>query len=376
MSDIRKVGPPLGLQAVNDSMSADERCAIGVSNIELLLDLEWRSNLLLGAELSRMKWSGDFTRDTVWNDDDKARGWSEWIKRRDFRLSGSDAAMKSETANTLIMWSVLYACFADENQRRAERGQLPLPLPTSVSQLRPYASLMRRVDDWQPPALDQPGAPTVPFEMEPPFAAEQAEVMAAWEAAWEAIPPEKRFRKGEPVPPSEPVSRQYFREREGLKQLKQREDRDLEDARQSALTVGGKPAIDNQQQPDAAPPPRTGRKPAPPRKSEAEIEAERRAYQVQQDARDYRLKLMNLQQSAESLRAFLKNVLSREGSEAYLTELRNVEAGIYSVDKDVQLLRDAVVTLQEVFKLATEPYTPPAPMPRSADVASDVTVDV
>lgn len=36
----------------------------------------------------------------------------------------------------------------------------------------------------------------------------------------------------------------------------------------------------------------------------------------------------------------------------------------------------AVVTLQEVFKLATEPYTPPAPMRRSADVASDVTIDV
>jgi hypothetical protein len=378
MSDIRKVGPPLGLQAVNDSMSADERCAIGVSNIELLLDLEWRSNLLLGAELSRMKWSGDFTRDTVWTDEDKARGWPEWLKRRGFRLNGSDAAMNDTTANTLIMWSVLYACFADENQRRAERGQLPLPLPTSVSQLRPYASLMRRVDDWQLPALDRshPSDHAGAFEMEPPFAADQAEVIAAWEAAWETIPPEKRIRKGEPVPPSEPVSRQYFAEREGLKQLKQREERELEEARRPALTVGAKPASAERQQAAAAPPPRTERKPAPPKKTEAEIKAERRAYQVQQDARDYRLKLMNLQQSAESLRAFLKNVLSREGSEAYLTELRNVEAGIYSVDKDVELLRGAVVTLQEAFKLATEPYTPPAPMPRSQEVASDVVIDV
>lgn len=376
MSDIRKAGPPLGLQAVNDSMSADERCAIGVSNIELLLDLEWRSNLLLGAELSRMKWSGDFTRDTVWTDDDKARGWPDWLKRRGFRLSGSESAMSSETANALIMWSVLYACFADENQRRAERGQLPLPLPTSVSQLRPYASLMRRVDDWQPPALNQPGAPTVPFEMEPPFASDQSEVIAAWEAAWETIPPEKRIRKGEPVPPSKPVSEQFFREREGLKQLKQREDRELEEARRPALTVGAKPASAEHQQATASSPPRTERKSAPPKKTEAEIEAERRAYQVQQDARDYRLKLMNLQQSAESLRAFLKNVLSREGSESYLTELRNVEAGIYSVDKDVELLRGAVVMLQEAFKLATEPYTPPPPMPRSQEVASDVVIDL
>lgn len=375
MSDIRKAGPPLGLQAVNDSMSVDQRCAIGVSNIELLLDLEWRSNLLLGVELSRMKWSGDFTRDTVWKDEDKARSWPEWLKRRGFRLGGSDSPMVKESANTLIMWSVLYACFADENQRRAERGQLPLPLPTSVSQLRPYANLMRRVDDWQPPALDQAGNQTS-FDMEPPFAADQADVIAAWEAAWETIPPERRIRKGEPVPPSESVSRQYFAEREGLKQLKQREERELEEARQPALTVGARPANAERQQAAAAPTPRTERKPAPPKKTEAEIEAERRAYQVQQDARDYRLKLMNLQQSAESLRAFLRSVLAREGSETYLTELRNVEAGIYSVDKDVELLRGAVVTLQEVFKLASEPYTPPAPMPRSQDVASDVVIDV
>lgn len=374
MSDIHKVGLPLGLQAVNDSMSADERCAACVSNIELLLDLEWRSNLLLGAELSRMKWSGDFTRDTVWGNDDKARGWPEWLKRRGFRLSGGDAAMSNETANALIMWSVLYACFADENQRRSERGQLPLPLPTSISQLRPYATLMRRVDDWQPPVLDQPGAPTLPFEMEPPFAADQSEVIVAWEAAWETIPPEKRIRKGEPVPPSKPVSTQYFRERLGLMQLRQREERELEEARHPSLTVGAKPASAERQQGAATP--RTERKPAPPKRTEAEIEAQRRAFQVQQDARDYRLKLMNLQQSAESLRAFLKNVLSREGSESYLTELRNVEAGIYSVDRDVELLRGAVVTLQEVFKLATEPYTPPAPMPRSGDVAADVVIDV
>lgn len=378
MSDIRKVGPPLGLQTVNDSMSADERCAAGVSNIELLLDLEWRSNLLLGAELSRMKWSGDFTRDTVWNSDDKARGWTEWLKRRGFRLNSSDAAMNVTTANALIMWSVLYSSFADENQRRADRGQLPLPSPTSISQLRPYTSLMRRVDDWQPPVLDRshPSDHAGAFDMEPPYAADQAEVIAAWEAAWETLPPEKRIRKGEPAPPSEPVSKQYFAEREGLKQLKQREERELEEARQPALTVGAKVASPERQQAAATPPPRAERKPAPPKKSEAEIKAEQRAYQVQQDARDYRLKLMNLQQSAESLRSFLKNVLAREGSETYLNELRNVEAGIYSVNKDVQLVRDAVVTLQEAFKLATEPYTPPTPMPRDESVAADVVIDV
>jgi hypothetical protein len=60
-------------------------------NIELLLDLEWRSNLLLGAELSRMKWSGDYTRDTVWQDRHKASGMGiEWLKRREFRSGAKD----------------------------------------------------------------------------------------------------------------------------------------------------------------------------------------------------------------------------------------------------------------------------------------------
>lgn len=379
MSDIRKVGPPLGLQSVSDAMAPEQRCAIGVQNIELLLDLEWRSNLLLGAELSRMKWSGDFTRDTVWSDADKARGWPEWLKRRNFRLNGSDASMSDVTANALIMWSVLYGCFAEENERRAQLDQMPLPLPTSVSQLRPYATLMHRVPmgdgpgEWRPPALDQASNQTS-FDMEPPFAAAQPGVITAWEAAWETIPPDKRIRKGEPVPPSKPVSEQYFREREGLKQLKAREDRDLDEAKQQSITVNQRPASPDRQQAAAAP--KANRSPAPPRKSEAELEAERRAYQTQQDARDYRLKLMNLQQSADSLRAFLKSTLAREGSEAYLTELRGLDLGIYSVGKDIELLRGSVTTLQEVFRLATEPYTPPAPMPRSEEVVSDVTIDV
>jgi hypothetical protein len=370
MSDIRKVGPPLGLQSVSGSMAPEQRCAIGVQNIELLLDLEWRSNLLLGAEMSRIKWSGDYTRDTVWSADDKARGWAEWLKRRGFRLNGSDTLMKDETANALIMWSVLYGCFAEENERRAGRGQLPLPQPTSVSQLRPYATLMQRVSDWASPELTREHATD---RMEPPFAADQPDVIAAWEAAWETIPPDKRIRKGEPVPPSKPVSEQYFREREGLKQLKAREERELEDAKQGALTVNQRPASPERQQAAAAP--RATHRPAPPKKSEAELEAERRAYQLQQDARDYRLKLMNLQQSAESLQAFLKNTLAREGSEAYLTQMRGLDLGIYSVGKDIELLRGAVTTLQGVFRLATEPYAPPAPITR-AEAASDAVVDV
>lgn len=373
MSDIRKVGPPLGLQSVSDAMAPEQRCAISVQNIELLLDLEWRSNLLLGAELSRMKWSGDFTRDTVWTADDKARNWPEWLKRRNFRLNGSDASMSDVTANALIMWSVLYGCFAEENERRAQRDQLPLPLPTSVSQLRPYATLMHRVDDWEPPLLDQASNQTS-FEMEPPFAAAQPDVIAAWEAAWETIPPDKRIRKGQPVPPSKPVSEQYFREREGIKQLKAREDRDLDEARQQSLTVNQEPASPDRQQSAASP--RANRASTPPRKSEAELEAERRAYQRQQDARDYRLKLMNLQQSADSLRAFLKSTLAREGTETYLTELRDLDLGVYSVGKDIELLRNAVTTLQEVYKLAIEHYIPPTQVSRHEVDPTTATIDL
>lgn len=376
MTDIRKAGPPLGLQSVSDDMIAEQRCAIGVANITLLLGLEWRSNLLLGAELSRMKWTGDFTRDTVWTADDKARGWKEWLRRRDFRLGGADAAMNDTTANALIMWSVLYSCFAEENDRRIAAGRLPLPLPTSVSQLRPYSTLMRRQDDWQSPQLEQASNDTS-FDMDPPYAADQSEVIAAWEAAWETIPPDKRERKGELVPPTESVSKQYMREREGLKQLHRREQQEQDAARKDALTVNQSVATTQATERAAnAPEPKVRRQPPAPKKSEAEIEAERRAYQVQQDARQYRLKLGNLQQSAESLRAFLKSVLAREGTEAYLTELRGQDMGIYSVGQDIELLRDAVKVLQEAFRLATDPYIPPAPMPRSADVASDVVIDL
>jgi hypothetical protein len=375
MTDLVSIGPPLGLQTTSADMSPEQRCSIGVTNIELLCDLDWRARLLLGAELSRMKWSGDFSRDSVWTADDKARGWEEWLKRRDFRLEGGDAAISHKTANTIIMWSVLYAGFVAENESRAERGLLPLPLPTSVSQLRPYQSMMRRVDDWTPPELQQPGAPTVPFEMEAPFAEAQPEVIAAWQEAWEAIPPDKRDRKGEARPPTEAESKTFLNRKEGLKQLKQREEREIEEAKQEALTVGQKPA-DPERQAQSAAPPKATKKPAPPKKSAEELEAERRQFQIQQDVRDYRLKLNNLQQSAESLEAFIKNTLAREGSESYLRELRQQDMGIYSVSDDIKKLRDAVVVCQSIYKLITEPYVAPQPISRREVDPSTASVDV
>lgn len=375
MTDLTTIGPPLGLQETSADMSPEQRCSIGIRNIELLCDLDWRGRLLLGAELSRIKWLGDYTRDDVWLPDEKARGWFEWLKRRDFRLEGGEKAMDEKTANTLIMWSVLYANFVAVNEQRAERGLLPLPLPTSVSQLRPYQSMMRRVDDWQPPELNQPGAPTVPFEMQPPFAEHQPEVIATWQEAWEAIPPDKRERKGQPRPPTETESTDYLRKKEGLKRLKAREELEIELAKKDALTVGEKPADPAKQQ-AAATPPRVKAKPNPaPKKSAEELEAERRVFQIQDDVRSYRLKLNNLQQSAESLEAFIKNTLAREGSESYLRELRQQEMGIYSVSDDVAKLRDAVLVCQSVYKLITEPYSPPAPISRHEVDLSTATIN-
>ena len=375
MTELSTIGPPLGLQAISGDMSPEQRCSIGIQNIELLCDLDWRGRLMLGAELSRMKWSGDFTRDRDWDPNQKARGWDKWLKLRNFTLDGGEKTISDNTATALIMWSVLYANFSAENEKLAKRGLLPLPLPTSVSQLRPYLSMMQRVDDWMPPQLDQPGAPTSTFEMLPPFADHQPQVIAAWQEVFESIPPDKRTRKGELRPPSEAESTDYFRKKEGLRQLKEREQQKIEQAKQDALTVGSKPASAERQAAAAAPPSPTKKK-APPKKTQTELEAERRAFQVQQDVRDYRLKLNNLQQSAESLEAFIKNTLAREGSESYLRELRQQEMGVYSVSDDMAKLRDAVVVCQSIYGLITKPYNKPEPISRHEVDPQTATVEI
>ncbi len=89
-----------------------------------------------------------------------------------------------------------------------------------------------------------------------------------------------------------------------------------------------------------------------------------------------RLKLNNLQQSAESLEAFIKNTLAREASESYLRELRQQEMGIYSVTDDIKKLRDAVLVCQSIYKLITEPYNPPAPISRQEVDPSTATIEL
>jgi hypothetical protein len=210
--------------------------------------------------------------------------------------------------------------------------------------------------------------------MEPPFAESQPEVISAWKDVWESISPDDRTRKGEPRPPREAESRKHLNEREGLRQLKEREEKEIEEARQDALTVGQKPADPKKAQ-GAASKPKSKPKPKP-KKSAEELEAERRQYQIQQDVRDYRLKMNNLQQSAETLEAFLKSVLAREGSSDYLDVLRAQDMGIYSVSDDVRKLRDAVTVCQSIYRLITEQYQPPVPVSRHEVDPTTATVEV
>lgn len=369
-----------GLQPVDPDLSPAERCALRERIIDTCLEMPQWAWLRMGTELYELKYSDDkeFIHSAIWSPEDKARGWKQYLKRRFQDDRDPEKSISDNTATAWMQWAVLHPCMVKANQDRAERGLLPLPLPSAVSQLRPYASMMRRVDDWTPSgaqssASDHDGA----FDMEPPYAADQSEVIAAWQEAWESIPPDKRIRKGEPRPPTETESRDYLNRKEGLKQLKAREEREIEEAKRDALTIGQRPAKPE----PAAPPsgkaqPKATKKPVPPKKSPEELEAERHKFQMQQDVRDYRLKLNNLQQSAESLEAFIKNTLAREGSESYLRELRQQEMGIFSVGDDVDKLRDAVRVCQSVFKLITEPYVPPAPISRHEVDPSVVTVDV
>jgi hypothetical protein len=370
-----------GLAPVDPSLPPAERCAQREAVIDTCLELPQVFWLRSGQELYALKYSPDkeFIHSSIWSEDDKARGWKQYLKKRFQVDRESDKSISDMTATSWMQWAVLHPQFVQLNTERAERGLLPVPIPSSASQLRPFASLMRRVDDWVEPNVVVPGAPTAgdsqAWAMEPPYAEDQSEVIAAWIESYESIPPDKRIRKGEPRPPVEMESRDYLRTKQGLQQLKAREEREIEEAKQDALTVGEKPA-DTGKQPAAAAPPRAKVKTKPaPKKSAEELEAERRQYQIQQDVRSYRLKLNNLQESAESLEAFIKNTLAREGSESYLRELRHLDLGIFSVDDDMTKLRNAVMVCQSVYKLITEPYTPPTPISRE-DAAADAVIDL
>ena len=101
--------------------------------------------------------------------------------------------------------------------------------------------------------------------------------------------------------------------------------------------------------------------PAAPKKTQREIDEERRQFELEANARKYRMQLLSLQQSAEALEGLIKTMLVTNGAN-YLDAMRELDLGAYSVSKDIELLRKSVTVLQSCFRLATEPYVAPAPI--------------
>jgi hypothetical protein len=366
----------MGLQPVDPSLSSAERCAMREHIIDTCLEMPQWAWLRAGTELNALKYSDDkeFIHSSIWSPEDKARGWIQYLKKRFQADRDPEKSICDKTATAWMQWAVLQPCLAKVNEERAERGLLPLPLPSSVSQLRPYQSMMRRVDDWVEPDVNVPGAQPNAFEMDAPYAADQSEVIAAWQEAWESIPPEKRYRQGEPCPPTQAQSSDYLRRKQGLLQLKAREERE----KQEALTIGQLPAKPDPQ-PLPSDTPQNGKpnpNPKPRQKTREEIEAENRQFQLEQDVQEYRHKLNNLQQDAESLEAFIRNTLAREGTEAYLQKMRALNRGIFSVNDDIDKLRNAVMVCQSIYKLITEPYVAPQPISRREVDPSTATIDL
>ena len=337
-----------GLAVINEGMTWEDRIEARVENINVLCDAVQREILLLGAELAACKWSGEYIIDSVWNDDDEARGWDEWLKRRDFKLTsaGSEIKISKDKAAALMAWSSCTATISEANVTR----EIPLPLPASPAHLEPYLGSLQRVDDWKPKNWpEQKAAPAKPFETEPPYAAQQPDFLKKWEAVFNQLPPEKRLDKeGLPKPPGRDASRDYLaKERQML----------TPDVEEPTYNVGQQPSTAERMAAAAERP-----KPkAPPKKTQRELEEERRQYELEANARKYRMQLLSLQQSAEGLEGLIKTLLANHGSD-YLDAMRDLDLGAYSVTEDVDLLRKSVTVLQSCFRLATEVYIAPEPI--------------
>ena len=336
------------LQDIGSSMTWNDRIKARVSNIEMLCATPARAFMLLGAELAACKWSGEFIVDDCWTEEDTSRSWEAWLERRDFRYVNGDRACKvnSVNAGAFMAWSSIAATLQATNADR----DIPLPLPTSPSQIEPYLSELDRVDDWSPeewPDREYAGGNTT----QPPYALEQPRFLARWEQVWNKLPPEKRINhKGEPVPPPQKDSRTF------IQQLRKAETPDVP-APEATVNVGATPNTAERMR--AAAQNATAR-PVIPQKTEREKAAERAAYQLEQDARKYRMLLLSLQQASDALATFLESTVAKAGSHTVLERMRGLDLGAYSVGKDLELLRKSVTTLQKAYKVATEEYVAPA----------------
>ena len=142
------ITPTTALATIGEGMTWEDRIAARVDNINLCCNTVQQSILFLGAELAACKWSGEYIIDSVWADDDDCRSWDEWLKRRDFKLSAGEQQVKivAKNAAALMAYASCTASITEVNQSR----ELPLPLPSSPSQLEPYLGSLARIDDWKP----------------------------------------------------------------------------------------------------------------------------------------------------------------------------------------------------------------------------------
>ena len=380
MTSLLATASTSAIKPVDPSDAALDRVIQRIANIETLCNAVYREVLLLGNELSECKWTGEYFLDPKWDDpefQDKSRTWENWLKMRGFvlRQGDKDIQVQDKTAASLMAWASCTATLYKVNQER----DFPLPLPTNPSQLTPYQSLFERVDDWSaaetwsddvlsvasPNALEKTGAP---------YAEQQNRFVEAWEKVCSIIPMEKRETSDRRLaPPSKSFSEQYFSREKAIRDAEARAKKAAEEEAKNppATTVGNKPQTPETKE--------KGKKATPPKKTRASAEElARQAAEVAfiKDIQDYRHGLHNLRVSADALETLLKNILVRGGDERLIAMRQRTDMGIFSVHDDMDLLRGAVETCQNVFRLATDKYQRPDPISRHEVDPQTATVEV
>ena len=384
-SALRAAGRALAI--IDRSAPGAERIAARVSNIKLLCEAVHREIILLGKELSDCKWSGDYLLDPLWDQPEhngKSRTWDIWLKKVQcfvLRTGKEEVYIDDTNAANLMAFSACFATLAAENRKREAQGILPLPLPNTHAQIGPFQKLFDRVEDWSaedewPEDVKAIAPDNAIRDTQPPYAEEQPSFLAKWADICDTLPVDKRQTKdGLMAPPPRDFSRNYLKREAEIarkeKEAAEAKDKPAAESSDSmAITVGKK-----KQSSETASSGATAKQPKAPQKSQEEKEAEVHEAALRKDIMDYRNGLHNLRTSADALEARLKNILVKNG-DGRLAEMRKrTDLGVYSVDNDLELLRGAVETCQRVFRLATEPYTPPTPISR-AEVAADAVVDV
>ena len=112
-----------GLAPVDPSLSPAERCAQREAVIDTCLELPQVFWLRSGQELYQLKYSPDkeFIHSSIWSEDDKARGWKQYLKKRFQVDRESEKSISDMTATSWMQWAVLHPQFVQLNTERAER---------------------------------------------------------------------------------------------------------------------------------------------------------------------------------------------------------------------------------------------------------------